>query len=114
MVQIIFDSKTGNVQRFVNKTDFQLIRKVDEIEDLDTPFVLVTYTTNFGQVPASTQAFLEKTPIFCKESQRAEIKSGVRILPKAPTRSQSSIRCRSFLNLNSAAQRKTLNCLLRR
>ncbi|MBY8914453.1 class Ib ribonucleoside-diphosphate reductase assembly flavoprotein NrdI [Bacillus sp. YC2] len=60
MVQIIFDSKTGNVQRFVNKTDFQLIRKVDEIEDLDTPFVLVTYTTNFGQVPASTQAFLEK------------------------------------------------------
>lgn len=60
MVQIIFDSKTGNVQRFVNKTGFQLIRKVDEIEDLDTPFVLVTYTTNFGQVPASTQAFLEK------------------------------------------------------
>ncbi|MBT2575210.1 class Ib ribonucleoside-diphosphate reductase assembly flavoprotein NrdI [Bacillus sp. ISL-51] len=60
MVQIIFDSKTGNVQRFVNKTGFQLIRKVDEIEDLYTPFVLVTYTTNFGQVPASTQAFLEK------------------------------------------------------
>ena len=43
MVQIIFDSKTGNVQRFVNKTDFQLIRKVDETDHVDTPFVLVTY-----------------------------------------------------------------------
>ena len=47
MVQIIFDSKTGNVQRFVNKTDFQLIRKVGETDHVDTPFVLVTYTTNF-------------------------------------------------------------------
>ncbi|AKL84507.1 class Ib ribonucleoside-diphosphate reductase assembly flavoprotein NrdI [Bacillus atrophaeus] len=60
MVQIIFDSKTGNVQRFVNKTGFQLICKVNEADYLDTPFVLVTYTTDFGQVPASTQSFLEK------------------------------------------------------
>lgn len=49
MVQIIFDSKTGNVQRFVNKTGFQQIRKVDEMDHVDTPFVLVTYTTNFGK-----------------------------------------------------------------
>lgn len=82
MVQIIFDSKTGNVQRFVNKIGFQQIRKVDEIDHLDTPFVLVTYTTNFGQVPASTQSFLEKYAHLLLESPRAAIKYGAITLQK--------------------------------
>lgn len=33
---------------------------VDEVEDINSPFILVTYTTNFGEVPQSTKDFLDK------------------------------------------------------
>ena len=35
-------------------------RKLTGEEFLDTPFILVTFTTGFGQVPSTTQSFLEK------------------------------------------------------
>ncbi|NQD51853.1 class Ib ribonucleoside-diphosphate reductase assembly flavoprotein NrdI, partial [Bacillus altitudinis] len=60
MIQIVFDSKTGNVQRFLDKTPFTDKRKLTGEEFLDTPFILVTFTTGFGQVPGTTQSFLEK------------------------------------------------------
>ncbi|PAK35843.1 class Ib ribonucleoside-diphosphate reductase assembly flavoprotein NrdI, partial [Bacillus licheniformis] len=41
MIQIVFDSKTGNVQRFVDKTPFRNKRKVSTEEYLDEPFVLI-------------------------------------------------------------------------
>ncbi|MDA7025753.1 class Ib ribonucleoside-diphosphate reductase assembly flavoprotein NrdI [Bacillus sp. CLL-7-23] len=60
MIQIVFDSKTGNVQRFVDKTPFRKIKKVNTEAYLDEPFILVTYTTGFGEVPKTTEMFLEK------------------------------------------------------
>ncbi len=60
MIQIVFDSKTGNVQRFVEKTPFHHKRKVAAAEYLDEPFILITYTTGFGEVPKTTEMFLEK------------------------------------------------------
>ncbi|MGE6631538.1 class Ib ribonucleoside-diphosphate reductase assembly flavoprotein NrdI [Bacillus sp. NPDC077027] len=60
MIQIVFDSKTGNVQRFLDKIPFTDKRKLTGEEFLDSPFILVTYTTGFGQVPSATQEFLEK------------------------------------------------------
>lgn len=60
LIQIVFDSKTGNVQRFLDKTPFTDKQKLTGEEFLDTPFILVTFTTGFGQVPSTTQSFLEK------------------------------------------------------
>ena len=60
---IAYDSKTGNVQRFINKVKNELdIETVKIHEDLiiQKPFILVTYTTGFGQVPKTTKVFLMK------------------------------------------------------
>ncbi|GIN24328.1 protein NrdI [Bacillus licheniformis] len=44
----------------MDKTPFRNKRKVSTEEYLDEPFVLITYTTGFGEVPKTTEMFLEK------------------------------------------------------
>jgi len=56
---IAYDSRTGNVRRFVQKLDFRAVQ-IDETMTLDEPFVLVTYTTGFGQVPGRVISFLRR------------------------------------------------------
>lgn len=56
---IAYDSKTGNVRRFVNKLNMRAIQ-IEEDLILNEPFVLITYTTGFGQVPQKVIKFLEK------------------------------------------------------
>ncbi|MEW4368258.1 class Ib ribonucleoside-diphosphate reductase assembly flavoprotein NrdI [Paenibacillus kandeliae] len=59
---IAYDSKTGNVRRFIGKlkhTSVQAVQ-IEEALQLNEPFVLITYTTGFGQVPERVTHFLEK------------------------------------------------------
>ncbi|GGA27154.1 class Ib ribonucleoside-diphosphate reductase assembly flavoprotein NrdI [Paenibacillus physcomitrellae] len=56
---IAYDSKTGNVRRFINKLKMQAVQ-IDESMTIDEPFVLVTYTTGFGQVPERVASFLQR------------------------------------------------------
>ncbi len=56
---IVYDSRTGNVRRFVNGLGRRAVAAA-EAGELQEPFVLVTYTTGFGQVPDSTARFLQK------------------------------------------------------
>lgn len=56
---IAFDSKTGNVRRFVKKINSNAIQ-IDEEMILDEKFVLITYTTGMGKVPSKVSKFLEK------------------------------------------------------
>ena len=44
---VVYDSKTGNVKRFVKKLNMKAV-SVDERTEVDEPFVLITYTTGFG------------------------------------------------------------------
>lgn len=55
---IAYDSKTGNVKRFIQKLDCPAVQ-IKEDMTLEEPFVLITYTTGFGQVPAKVSAFLD-------------------------------------------------------
>ncbi|MCU6709540.1 class Ib ribonucleoside-diphosphate reductase assembly flavoprotein NrdI [Paenibacillus sp. J5C_2022] len=55
---VVYDSKTGNVKRFVNKLEMRTM-SIDEYHDIDEPYVLITYTTGFGQVPEKVASFLE-------------------------------------------------------
>lgn len=56
---IVYDSKTGNVKRFVSKLHFPCVQ-IKEGLVINQPFILITYTTGFGQVPLSTLNFLEQ------------------------------------------------------
>jgi protein involved in ribonucleotide reduction len=56
---IVYDTLTGNTERFVKKLPKQF--KVYHINDYDgtSEFIMVTYTTGFGMVPKTTEKFLE-------------------------------------------------------
>ncbi|MDF2925592.1 MAG: NrdI protein [Paenibacillaceae bacterium] len=62
---IAYESRTGNVARFVNKLNMRCLR-IDENITLSEPFVLVTYTSGFGQVPDKTAAFLKRNSRFLR------------------------------------------------
>jgi len=56
---IAYDSKTGNVRRFINKLKLPSIQ-IEESLHIDQSFILVTYTTGFGQVPDKVMSFLKR------------------------------------------------------
>ncbi len=58
---IVYDSKTGNVKRFIGKLGMPDCVQITEDLAVNEPFVLVTYTTGFGQAPPSTMQFLERS-----------------------------------------------------
>jgi protein involved in ribonucleotide reduction len=67
MTWIYYDSKTGNVERFVNRLkehrDWN-IQKIDDTVKLNHTGHLVTYTTGFGEIPPSTLRFLQANSKF--------------------------------------------------
>ena len=56
---IAYDSKTGNVRRFINKLKLPSVQ-IEESMQIDQSFILVTYTTGFGQVPDKVMSFLKR------------------------------------------------------
>lgn len=56
---VAYDSRTGNVSRFVEKLAMRTIRIVESTA-IEEPFVLITYTTGFGQIPEKVLSFLHK------------------------------------------------------
>jgi protein involved in ribonucleotide reduction len=57
--RIYFDSLTGNVRRFTERLPFEA-ENIAEVTSVEEPFILVTYTTGFGNVPPTTSEFLRK------------------------------------------------------
>ena len=57
--KIYFDSLTGNVRRFVERLPFEAVC-ISEAPTVDSPFIFVTYTTGFGNVPPASVEFLLK------------------------------------------------------
>ncbi|WP_309122154.1 class Ib ribonucleoside-diphosphate reductase assembly flavoprotein NrdI [Paenibacillus sp.] len=62
---VMFESRTGNVQRFIRKLQLPS-RKIQDEMTVDEPFVLVTYTTGFGQPPENVMAFLKNNAPFLR------------------------------------------------
>ena len=62
---VVFDSKTGNVKRFVQKLSLPS-RQVCPDLLVQEPFVLVTHTTGFGQIPQTTLDFLEQNYFYLR------------------------------------------------
>jgi protein involved in ribonucleotide reduction len=55
---IVYDTFTGNVKDFVNKLPYKCCHLSEY--DGTNPFILVTYTIGFGEVPDTTKGFLMK------------------------------------------------------
>jgi protein involved in ribonucleotide reduction len=62
---VLYDSKTGNVKRFISKLPYGPIC-ISERADVHEPFCLVTYTTGMGQVPPTTVEFLQRNGMHLK------------------------------------------------
>lgn len=62
---VVYDSRTGNVQRFVNRLkkekNWTFIRITPQME-IKGSYHLLTYTTGIGAVPESTRKFVENNP----------------------------------------------------
>ena len=56
---IAYASMTGNVRRFTSRLPFPVVN-VKEVEQIDEPYVLVTYTFRFGDVPDEVKTFLNQ------------------------------------------------------
>lgn len=54
---VVYDSLTGNVQRFIDKLEMRSIKITPDLI-INEPYVLITYTTGFGEVPKSVNLFL--------------------------------------------------------
>lgn len=94
---IAYASRTGNVRRFVQKLGYKAVN-IDDSLQLDEPFVLVTYTTGFGQVPEQVESFLQRNQScmlgvaasgnrnwgdnFAKSAERISDRYGVPIISK--------------------------------
>lgn len=60
---VTYESMTGNVRRFVRKLEQKMQIKTMEITEnlkVDEPFIHITYTIKFGQIPEMTQKFIHK------------------------------------------------------
>ena len=70
---VYYDSKTGNVQRFIDKIkkerqEWSFVKISSDMEISENGH-LVTFTTNFGEIPDTTEKFLKN------ENNRKYIKS---------------------------------------
>ncbi|MBU8573661.1 class Ib ribonucleoside-diphosphate reductase assembly flavoprotein NrdI [Bacillus pumilus] len=72
---ITYDSLTGNVQRFVAKitnNKYLNVEKITKDTMITEPFIHITYTIGFGEVPKLTQIFIHNN----KELLRGICSSG--------------------------------------
>ncbi|MFH4925551.1 class Ib ribonucleoside-diphosphate reductase assembly flavoprotein NrdI [Staphylococcus cohnii] len=61
-MKVVYFSFSGNVRRFIKKTELTNVMEITQnncSERIEEPFVLVTGTIGFGEVPQPVQAFLD-------------------------------------------------------
>lgn len=64
---IVYSSKTGNIERFLKKTGItSLLKIIDGSECINEEFILLTYTTGIGEVPAEVSTFMQNNFAKCK------------------------------------------------
>lgn len=69
MEWIYYDSKTGNVERFVQKITALsnwCVKKIQPGMNIDQPGHLITFTTRFGEAPETTTDFLNRAGGYIK------------------------------------------------
>lgn len=62
---IAYASRTGNVRYIVSKIEAESIEIREDLQ-IDKPYLLVTYTDGFGDIPTKVSRFLEQNETHCK------------------------------------------------
>lgn len=58
---IVYASRTGNIKRFVGELGLdEYVASIDSLYAVNEPFILLTYTDKFGQVPEGVGRFLDR------------------------------------------------------
>ncbi|MCY1574014.1 class Ib ribonucleoside-diphosphate reductase assembly flavoprotein NrdI [Staphylococcus pettenkoferi] len=60
-MKVVYFSFTGNVRRFIQRTEFEDTLEITQAnctDRIDEPYILVTGTIGFGEVPEPVQSFL--------------------------------------------------------
>ncbi|WP_336832292.1 class Ib ribonucleoside-diphosphate reductase assembly flavoprotein NrdI [Staphylococcus pseudoxylosus] len=61
-MKVVYFSFSGNVRRFIKKTELTNVMEITQSncsEKIEEPFILVTGTIGFGEVPQPVQSFLD-------------------------------------------------------
>ena len=63
MIQVVYASKTGHVEKVINKLGLtDALKIVDGTEKIDGEYVIFTYTSGKGKTPKPVEAFLAANP----------------------------------------------------
>ena len=71
-MKVVFASRTGNVQSIVDRLSVDALEISSGDEAVSEPFLLITYTDGYGDVPMEVESFLNsngdhlKGVAFCK------------------------------------------------
>lgn len=57
---IVYYSLTGNVKRFIQKTKYTRTLTLEQAEGINEPYIIVTGTIGFGEIPDSVKQFLDR------------------------------------------------------
>ena len=58
-MKYVYASKTGHVEKIVNKLGLDTLKIADGTENADGDFIIFTYTTGKGKTPKPVEKFLE-------------------------------------------------------
>ena len=59
-MKLVYFSRTGNVESFVHKLNLPDTFQIESgNETLDEPFVIITFTDGYGELPEEVETFLE-------------------------------------------------------
>ena len=59
-MKIVYYSLTGNIKKFLEKTECNEMIEIEENLIIDDKFILVTSTVGFGEIPSIVDVFLVK------------------------------------------------------
>ena len=63
---IVYTSLTGNIDKFLIKTDHkENFKLITGNEIIDDKFIIMTYTINFGEIPEIVYKFLKNNYVNC-------------------------------------------------
>lgn len=62
---IAFASRTGNVRYIISRLQLPAM-EIGEASTLKVPFLLMTYTDGFGEVPEPVRSFMERSGSYCQ------------------------------------------------
>ena len=57
-MNILYDSLTSNVRRFIKKLPVEA-RHIKDVVEVTEDYILITYTTGLGKIPDTTKDFLQ-------------------------------------------------------